>query len=152
MPEAAKNSGTRWKLGIVLLIGVFLVGMTVSMVTAARRVSRVVDVDYYSHGLHYGETQRAGSAVANWTLAATLAGGELQVKVSDASGAPLPGGALTFEPENRGADHPAAFQLAQFAPGLFRARPPSSGRGELHGTLRFTRGEAVATRKLVLLD
>ena len=154
MPEQLKNSGTRWQLGIVLLIGVFLVGMAASLVTAARRVSRVVDTDYYSHGLHYGETQDSSkNAGLGWTLAAGLSASELQVRVSDASGAPVAGGRLNFEPRPDAKGEPAAaLKLAESAPGLFRAPRPALPRGELHGVLRFTRGEAVASRKLVLLN
>jgi hypothetical protein len=153
MPESVKKSGARWQLGIALLIGVFLVGMAASLVTAARRVSRVVDTDYYSHGLHYGETHGAQNPGMSWTIAAALAGGDIQVRVNDASGAPVAGGTLSFEPEARGGGRPAgSLQLTQSAPGLFLARRPPPGRGELHGTLLFTRGDAVASRKLVLLD
>jgi hypothetical protein len=150
----AKNSGNRWKLGIVLLIGVFLVGMTFSMVTAARRVSRVVDTDYYSHGLHYGETQdRSKNPGLGWTLAAELSGAKLQVRVSDQSGAPVSGGKLSFQPQGDARGQVAApLELAEAAPGLFQVRRPEFSGGELHGTLHYTRGEAEAHRKLVLLN
>jgi nitrogen fixation protein FixH len=154
MPQTKEQSGARWKLGIVLLIGVFLVGMAVSLVTAARRVSRVVDTDYYSHGLHYGATQdHAKNAGLDWTIAAALSGAELQVQVRDAAGAPVAGGKLSFEPQKNGANLPTgSLTLAEAAPGVFRARRPAPAAGELHGTLRFTKGEAVASRKLVLFN
>ena len=154
MPEAVKDSGARWKLGIVLLIGVFLVGMAVSLVTAARKVSRVVDTDYYSHGLHYGETQDGSkNAGLSWNIAAQATGGELQVQVSDASGAPVAGGKLSFEPQTDGVGLAAgSLELAETAPGTFRAQRPKQAAGELRGTLRFSRAGAVASRKLVLLN
>ena len=152
MPEQVKKSGTRWQLGIALLIGVFLVGTVASLVTAARRVSRVVDIDYYSHGLHYGESQDGSKNPGlGWSLAAGLAGDELQVRVNDRTGAPVSGGRLAFEPQQGGkGEPPAPLELAEAAPGLFRARRPAGG--ELHGTLRFTRGKETASRKLVLLN
>jgi nitrogen fixation protein FixH len=154
MPQAKKDSGTRWKLAIALLIGVFLVGMTASLFTAARRVSRVVDTDYYSHGLHYGASQdRAKNAGLDWTIAAALSGAELQVQVRDAAGAPVSGGKLSFQPQKNGANLPTGtLALTEAAPGVFRAKRPAPAAGELHGTLLFTRGEAVASRKLVLLN
>ena len=154
MPEAGKDSGARWKLGIVLLIGVFLVGMAASLITAARRVSRVVDTDYYSHGLHYGATQDGSkNAGLGWNIAAQATAGGLQVQVSDASGAPVSGGKLSFEPQKDGAGLPTgALELAETAPGLFRAGRRAPASGELRGTLRFSRGGAVASRKLVLLN
>jgi nitrogen fixation protein FixH len=154
MPQTKKQSGTRWKLAIVFLIGVFLVGMAATLITAAHRVSRVVDGDYYSHGLHYGATQdHAKNAGLDWTIAAALSGAELQVQVRDAAGAPVAGGQLSFEPQKNGANLPTgSLALAETSPGVFRAKRPATAAGELHGTLRFTKGEAVASRKLVLFN
>ena len=154
MPERLHNSGARWKQGIVLLIGVFLVGTTLSMVTAARRVSRVVDTEYYSHGLNYGETQDLSKNPGlAWTITPALSGAELQVQVRDASGALLAGGKLSFQPQLNGAGQSApGLKLAETAPGVFHARRPAPAAGEMRGTLRFTRGGAVASRKLVLFN
>jgi FixH len=55
MKEKRQDGGTYWKVALGMLVGVFLVGMVASLVLASRRVSRVVDPDYYQHGLHYGE-------------------------------------------------------------------------------------------------
>jgi len=154
MPQSPQHSGTRWKLGIALLICIFLVGMAVSLVTAARRVSRVVDTDYYSHGLHYGDTQdRAKNAGLSWTLKAELSGSELRVQVRDQAGVPVTGGTLGFQPQEGAAGQPAgALALAESAPGDYRAQRPAPMRGEVHGTLRFTKQGAVASQKLVLLN
>ena len=54
--------GRSWKISLVALIGVFIVTMAVCMIVAAHRVSRVVDADYYRHGLRYGETHGRGVA------------------------------------------------------------------------------------------
>jgi nitrogen fixation protein FixH len=154
MPQTTQNSGTRWKLGITLLIAVFLVGMTASLIIAARRVSRVVDPDYYNHGLHYGKNQDGSqNAGTGWTIAAALSGNQLQVRVTDQSGAPVAGGKLKFEQRVKGGTQPdQALQLSESAPGVFRAERPGPASGELLGTLHFTRGEAAASRKLVLIN
>jgi hypothetical protein len=55
MKERHQDGGIYWKVALGLMVGVFLVGMAASLVLASRRVSRVVDPDYYQHGLHYGE-------------------------------------------------------------------------------------------------
>lgn len=153
MQLGLKDGATPWKIGLGLLVGVFFVGMATSFVIAARKMSRVVDADYYSHGLHYDKT-RSGSRNPGlaWTMSASLAGGELQVRVNDEAGIPVPGGELRFEPGRGGAGPGGAFALAEAAPGVFRAPRPVSPRGELHGTLRFTRGEAAASHKLVLFN
>ena len=57
MKEKPRDAGRPWKIGIAALIGLFLVAMVTSLVLARQRVSRVVDRDYYEHGLHYGEKQ-----------------------------------------------------------------------------------------------
>lgn len=56
MQEKHPRGGKPWKITLAALVGVFLVAMAASMIIAARNVSRVVDPDYYVHGLHYGET------------------------------------------------------------------------------------------------
>ncbi len=55
MKDTRHDAGKAWKIALAALIGLFLVAMAVSMVMAGRRVSKVVDADYYQHGLHYGE-------------------------------------------------------------------------------------------------
>jgi len=154
MPDNVKNSAASWKIGIALLIGLFLIGMALSLVTAARRVGRVVDRDYYSHGQHYGATQdRAKNAGLDWTMTPVLSGTSLQVRVRDRAGAPVASGVLRFEPRPAGGDQSAgALTLAETAPGLFQTQRPVSAGGELQGTLRFTRGDATASRKLVLFN
>jgi len=153
MQLTAIPRATHWKLGLALLVAIFLAGMAATMTIAARRVTPVVDADYYNHGLHYGQTASgARNPGAGWTMSASLAGGELQVRVSDQSGAPVTGGELRFEPRRTGARLHAAWVLAESAAGMFRAPVPASLQGELHGTLRFTRGEATASQKLVLFN
>jgi hypothetical protein len=57
MQEKDCRSGTFWKITLAALVCVFLIAMTVSMIIAGRRVSRVVDPNYYNNGLHYGDTR-----------------------------------------------------------------------------------------------
>lgn len=140
-----------YKVALALLVGLFLAGMLVTLLIAGRRVSRVVDADYYSHGLHYGRTANGDiNRGLDWIISATLSGGNLQVCVKDEHGAPVPGGRLQFSPERVAACGPLA--LAESAPGVFSAPYPAPSQGEVHGTLRFTRGDAVATQKLVLFN
>jgi hypothetical protein len=54
MKERRRDGGRPWKIALALMVGLFLVAMATSLVLASRRVSRVVDPDYYQHGLHYG--------------------------------------------------------------------------------------------------
>lgn len=152
MPQTVAKGATPWKIGLALLIGAFLAAMTATLFTAASGANRVVDADYYNHGLHYGETQdRSKNPGAGWSISAGLSGSELLVRVRDEAGAPVAGGVLRFEPLRAGAGQPEArLALVESAPGVFRAQSPGASRGELRGTLRFTRGAAVACQKLVL--
>ncbi len=56
MKKREQDGGKPWKIGLALMVGLFIVATVASLVVASRRVSRVVDRDYYRHGLHYGET------------------------------------------------------------------------------------------------
>ena len=153
MKLTQKDSATSWKITLALLVGLFFIGMAASLVIAARKVSRVVDADYYSRGLHYDQTPSGSkNAGLSWTMSASVAKGELQVRVKDRSGEPVPGGRLRFEPVRRGSGPGVAFALAESAPGFYRAPRPIASDGELHGTLRFTRGEETASQKLVLFN
>jgi hypothetical protein len=153
MQQIAKITGTPWKIALTFLVAAFLVGMAASLYLAAQRASRVVDTDYYAHGLHYDQTRNGSKNPGlEWTMSASLAGGELQVRVKDRSGAPVAGGELRFVPERGSAASGGALALAESAPGIFLAPRPVAPKGELHGTLRFTRGEAAASHKLVLFN
>jgi hypothetical protein len=152
-----------YKIALSLLVGVFLCAMAATFYIAAHRGSRVVDTDYYSHGLHYGQTPSGASNPGiRWTLSPSLSGSDLKVCVSDASGATICGGVLRFSADRdirKGDRHlsakepvPSSILLAESSPGIFTAPRPVSANGELRGTLLYTRGEAVATQKLVLLQ
>jgi hypothetical protein len=153
MQPTVKNHAIRWKLALALILVTFFIGMATTMTVAARRVTPVVDKDYYNNGLHYDKTSGGlKNPGLRWTLSASLAGDELQVQVRDESGAPVTGGELKFQPKQARKSAGAALLLAESAPGLFRAPRPTSPQGELHGTLSFTRGEAATTQKLVLFN
>jgi len=60
MTEKHPGTGKSWKITLATLVCLFLVAMAASMIVAAKRVGRVVDPEYYNHGLHYGETHQGG--------------------------------------------------------------------------------------------
>jgi hypothetical protein len=153
MQQKTIDTGHKWKLALGLLVGVFLIGTTASLFSAASRASRVVDPDYYNHGLHYGQTGKgAKDPGLGWIISASLVGAELRVRVSDQSGAPVGGGKLSFEPAPGREPIGTTIALAESAPGNFHAPRPASPLGELHRTLHFTRGDAAASHRLVLFN
>jgi hypothetical protein len=153
MQESPRSNAGGWKILLALLLIVAGIGMGTTLYLSMQRASRVADPDYYSHGLNYGKT---ASGLKNpgmsWRMATSVAGNQLQVRVRDQSGTPVLGGELRFEPERLGVADGPAFTMAESSPGTFQLQRPETPEGELHGTLRFTRGEAVATQKLVLFD
>lgn len=151
MADKTPTTANRWQLGLALLVALFLAAMVASFTLAARRVSRVVDADYYSHGLHYGADQAANTG-RTWSLAPQLSGGELQVQVRDQQGAPLSGGTLSFQAQGVGDQSSAALRLTERSPGHFSAPRPAVSGAPLRGTLTFTRGGATASRRMVLVD
>lgn len=151
MWAALRDPSQRWKMLLALIIGVFLAGMVLSMVLAAHRIGRVVDVDYYQNGLHYGRTASGAlNPGIGWSINAYLAGNDLRVLVRDRSGSPVAGGRLSLHDTALPASPP--LKLAEISPGAFSCPKPLSRQGEMRGTLRFTCGEASATQKLVLFN
>jgi hypothetical protein len=151
--QSETNHMTYWKLGLAMLAGVLLAGTAASMYAAVRLGSPVVDTDYYNHGLHYGRTGKGDADPGlGWSMSAKLAGGQLEVKVKDRSGVAVQGGELRFESRLAGGAVGPVLAFAQSAPGIFRVTRPVSRAGELRGVLRFTRGEATASQKLILFD
>lgn len=147
-----RNKATAWKLALALLFLAFLAGMASTITIAANRVT-VTEADYYQRGLHYGQTASGSrNPGQDWSMSASLAQGALQVLVRDQSGAPVSGGRLSFEPKGAAGTGGAPLTLAESEPGVYRAPRPASPEGGLRGTLRFMKGEATASQKLVLFN
>ncbi|GFO58319.1 hypothetical protein GMST_06440 [Geomonas silvestris] len=141
-----QKTATRWQLALAFLVGLFVVASIASFSIAARRVSPVVDPDYYNHGLNYGAAQAANPG-RDWTITPHLEAGALVVAVKDRTGAPVVGGKLLLTAPNL-----PVLPLAEGDPGLYRAPRPAAAGGQLRGTLSITRGSASASRPVVLID
>lgn len=157
MHQSTKYQATPWKLALALLVAAFFGGMATTMTIAANRVAPVTDPDYYQKGLNYGRTASGShNAGQGWSLAASLVEGELQVRVTDQTGAPVSGGELTFQPKltetGSGPLPEAALALRESDPGVYRAPRPALRQGDLRGMLLFAKGGATASRKLVLIN
>jgi hypothetical protein len=151
MQETSATSGTVYRIIIALLVCAAIAGIVFSLLLAVRDGTGVADRDYYKHSLQYGRTRTgANNPGLWWTMTASLAARDLQVRISDRTGAPVTGGELSFEPPPGAAI--AAIKLEESAPGLFHAPRPVSSQEKLHGTLRYRRGDAFAVRKVVLLN
>lgn len=146
-----KTSATIYKGALVLLFCAFLAGMAVTFTLSAKRGSRVVDANYYQNGLNYDRTESgAKNPGLSWKLSASMADGEVVVMVHDETGTPVSGGKLSFQPSRPGNEH--TLHLSESSPGVFRSTRPAAPKGEVHGMLRFTRGEASASQRVVFFN
>lgn len=151
MQKTLNISPCRWQLSIVLMVAVFLLGMVVTMLMSMWRGAGVTDAQYYQNGLNYDRTKSgARNPGLNWSMSASLAGRDLQVRVHDEKGAPITGGALQFRTEAVGS--PTVLSLNEASPGVFVSPWPATGKAELKGLLVFTKGEATASRKVVFFN
>lgn len=151
MQKTLNTSPCRWQLSIVALIAVFLLGMAGTMFMSMRRGAGVTDAQYYQNGLNYDRTKTgARNPGLNWSMSASLAGRDLQVRVQDEKGAPISGGALQFRTGAPG--ETAVLSLTEAAPGIFVSPWPATGKAELRGLLVFTKGEASASQKVVFFN
>ena len=98
------SSGKIWLYGLLLLVVVFLGGMVISFIKAGREGSKVVDRDYYTHGLHYVPGDAGGEAARlGWRAEPSYRNGRLELRITDRNGTPVVGGTLTVTIEGSGA-------------------------------------------------
>jgi FixH len=154
MQKKRPGEGRSWQLILAALVALFLVGMVSSLVIASKRVSRIVDADYYSHGLHYGETRiKTGTVISGWNMTTSIAGDHLQVTVLDGAGTPVTGGRITFEPLRRtGGGSGADFRFVECSPGKYRAIVSAGHDRDLRGTMRFSRGDTGISGNVALFN
>ena len=153
MTAKSREKGKGWQIAISALIGTFLVAMVASLVVAGRRVSRVVDPDYYSHGLHYGQERTGGVTGTGWRLFPSLSGDNIQVEIADGAGAPVVGGTMTLDLAGAaGSSTGKSLLLIEQEPGVYRSSGVYAFRGECRGTMRFARGDAVVCEKVVVFN
>ena len=103
MNDSHSRGGKIWLYGLLTLVAIFLAAMAWSLITAGRGVSRVVDRDYYTHGLLYVPGD-AGSAAARlgWRAEPLYRNGRLELRITDRNGAPVTGGTLSVTVEGGG--------------------------------------------------
>jgi hypothetical protein len=153
-----KKHGRYWKYTIIALVALFAAAMIVSLSLAARRVSRVVDRDYYVHGLDY---QREGEQLTNgvllgWRLDAVYADGIMKVRATDGTGQPVSGGRVMLRNVDRhvtpqGGYNSATLSFTEESPGVYSASVPQAQSGDLQGQIMINKDNAAVAARLVLL-
>lgn len=152
MNDRRADTGRFWKRVIAGLFVLFFAAMAASFGIAALKVSRVVDKDYYSHGLHYGDAQNRTGEPAGWSMTAALAGDRIQLRVCDAAGAPLGGGTVVFDVETGGKGTRPPLILVEAPPGTYMTDHLPATWSELRGTIHVTRGGTAIHKKMVFFN
>ncbi len=153
MNNHRNDAGKFWIRIITGVLVLFIAATVASIVIAKKRGSRVVDTEYYSHGLHYAENHdTAGNTGNKWVMAATADSTHIQVTVRDEQGAPLTGGAATCSLDQSATTPGTVLQLSESPPGIYRAPRPTSAQGELRGTIRVAKGSGVISGRVVLFN
>ena len=157
MADHAKQ-GNYWKYAVIGLVALFVAAMIVTLALASRRVSRVVDRDYYVHGLDY---QREGEQLANgvrlgWRLETAYDDGIVTLRATDGAGRPVSGGRVTLRnvvggDTPQGGSSSAMPGFTEESPGVYSARIGSAHPGDLRGQVMVSRGNAAVAARLVLL-
>ena len=103
MTKRVKHGGKPWLFGLMTLIALFLGASIWSLLKAGKEVSRVVDRDYYNHGLLYAPVDASSAAARlGWRSQPVYRNGRLELKITDRNGSPVTGGTLTVSLEGRG--------------------------------------------------
>ncbi len=103
MTTRTKQGGKSWIFGLIILVMLFLAGMTWSLRKAGKEVSRVVDRDYYANGLVYTPGDAASAAARlGWRAQPVYRNGRLELRITDRNGLPVSGGNLTVTVEGKG--------------------------------------------------
>lgn len=152
------KQGNYWKYAVIGLVTLFVAAMIVTLALASRRVSRVVDRDYYVHGLDY---QREGEQLANgvrlgWRLETAYADGIVRLRATDGTGRPVSGGRVALRNVDRsgtpkGGGDSVTPGFTEEGPGVYSARIASTHPGDLRGQVMVSRGNAAVAARLVLL-
>ncbi len=154
MNNFRNDAGKFWIRIITVVIVLFITATVASIVLAKKRGSRVVDTEYYSHGLHYAESHDTSGNTGNkWTMTPTADAADIQVTVHDENGAPLSGGEATCAlDQNTGIPPGTIVQLTESSPGVYRTAKPATVRGELRGTIRVAKGNGVISGRVVIFN
>lgn len=163
MSSDKADKGYFWQVLILSLFILFFCAMIATFTKAARGVSRVVDPDYYDHGLNYGrdgEKLRNGERLG-WRMAASLSGDLLEIRVSDAKGNPVGGGKVSLtlndalpRKERKGSNawaegsEPA---IVEKTPGVYAAVLKNNSGKDVKGKIVFAKGDAALSGRVVVL-
>ena len=154
MNKQRNDAGKFWIRIITVVVVLFITATVTSIVIAKKRGSRVVDTEYYSHGLHYAERHDTSGNTGNkWTMTPTADGTFIQTTVRDEHGAPLCGGEATCTlDQNSTVPSGTMLHLTESSPGVYRVSRPTTVQGEMRGTIRVAKGNGVISGRVVIFN
>lgn len=138
------NPGLRWILIVVGLLAGNVVAVVVLIAAAGPADADRVLPDYYERAAHFDDDMAAdeASAALGWKVDATITAGTLEIRMVDASGAPLAGAHVEVSGYHRAhAGAPITVALVEIAPGVYRA-PLVATPGIWQLTVRSAHGHA----------
>jgi len=145
-----KDTTHGWKWVISGTVLLFTAALVATMVFSVCRGTRVVDADYYDHGLHYDARQASDrTGVADgWRADVSCAGGRLQLCLIDGAGAPGRGATVTFTPS---ASSPGgSVALVEGNPGTYTSSTLSETCA-VTGTMTVVRGADILRRRVAVI-
>ncbi len=145
-------SGKNWLFGLLLLVAIFVVAMILSIVKAGHEVSKVVDSEYYRHGLHYIPGDAGDEAARlGWKAVPLYHNGRLELRITDRNGAPVTGGTLDVTIEGP-AGPVGTLTCGVESPGVYCVPlVPSSGDGVVKAHWFFRRGSDTVSGRMTVL-
>ncbi len=141
---------------LTAIILVFLALTLWAVDQARRKVSPVIDREYYAHGLTFNQTELEQTAAntRGWTLKMRIAGPSLETFLSDGSGRPVTGakGDLVILGSHSGANPPLGLPLREQDRGHYLASLPEglSGQGQVQAQVSFSLDGARIHRTMML--
>ena len=155
------SSGIRsWQLFVLAIVVAGVGALIISIAFAGRKVSPVVDADYYARGLSYNRDtarQRSGERLG-WRMETAMAGDALVVRVTDGTGMPVRGGRITVALMGAGGG-PAQTSAAaagtqtlfnERSPGVYQTALPHYQGASTKATVTFSRGDAELASSVVV--
>jgi len=125
------NKGHFWILFVILLLAGNMTAVGILFAKSGDPTPEVLP-DYYQKAANYDQhlDEERASLALGWVATASLADAQVEVRIVDASGAPVRGATVgvTVDPLNR-ADRTATATLDETSPGVYRGAVADGPRG-----------------------
>lgn len=141
----------RYQILILLLLGCFLAFSTWSALQARNHGSRITDVDYYSKGLKYNQTQleKKAASVLGWRVESALDDRRLTVALNEGEQSISAANGVLFLYHNDTATA-QRYPFKEDRTGQYSLQLPDTLHGTFRAQLEFEKQGARLSRQLLL--